>query len=124
MVAVIVALVMGSAARSAVAAPAAPGARPSLEQVTTLPAPTGASTATTALSAPTQLAPVTPTASLEKAKVTNTGRRVLLLVVALGLVAAFVIAFTVWFWRATVPTPEVLRPLESLQPRRGSKSES
>ena len=123
MVAMVVALVMGSAAGWAGAAPRAPAARPSVDQVTTVPASTGGVTATTALSAPTQLAPVAPAASLEKAKVTNASRRVLLLVVALGLLAAFLIGFTVWFWRATEPIPEALRPLESLQPRRGSKSE-
>jgi hypothetical protein len=122
MVTMAVALVMGSAAAAAEPAQAM---RPSREQVTTVPAPVpSGATATTALSAPTQLAPVAGAASLEKAKVRNSGRRVLLLAVALALLALFLIGFTVWFWRATVPTPEALRPLESLRPSRGSKSDS
>jgi hypothetical protein len=121
MVVMVVALVMGTA--GALAGPAL-ALRPEREQVTTLPNPGTAATGTTVLSAPTQLAPVAGTATLEKAKVQNTGRRVLLLAVGLVILALVLIGFTVWFWRATVPVPEVLRPLEGLRTGRGTKSES
>jgi hypothetical protein len=120
MVTLVVALVMGTASGLARPAQARPA---SFEQTTTVPG-TGAPTATTALSAPTQLAPVAGSETLEKAKVRNSGRRVLLLAVALVVLALLLIGFTAWFWRATVPVPEVLRPLENLRPGRGSKSES
>jgi hypothetical protein len=112
MVTVVVALVMSGAAASAALAQAA---RVAPQRVTAASTTVPAS-ATTAPSAPTQLAPVSIPVSRDKAKVQNSGRRLLLIAAALAVLALLMVGFTVWFWRSTVPTPEVLRPLEKLRP--------
>jgi hypothetical protein len=110
-----VALVMGGASASATPMQAV-GPVP---QRATSAATTAAPTVTTAPAAPTQLAPVSTPASHDKTSVRNSGRRLLVIAGALAVLALLMIGFTVWFWRSTVPTPEVLRPLEKLRPGDG-----
>jgi hypothetical protein len=118
MVTVAVALVMGGASAFG-ASVLALGPVP--QRATSAPTTAGASspTATTTLSAPTQLAPVSTPATKNKTSVRNSGRRLLFIAGALAVLALLMVGFTVWFWRSTVPTPEVLRPLEKLRPGDG-----
>jgi len=108
-----IALVLGIGSASAAPGPLIQAAK---DQSTTVAPKTTVSTSTTALSAPTQLAPIAGSGNGNKAKVTNSSHRLLLLVGALGVLALLMVGFTTWFWRATVPTPEALRPLEKLRP--------